>query len=87
MRQAFWTFLCMFYEGRKRRMFLSLSKRECSPQLGKYSNKFAVEFKRYIEAEVFFDESTERFLPGERGKPAKKTYYFRKLSTLKEMFE
>ena len=54
-------------------MFLSLSKRECSPQLGKYSNKFAVEFKRYVEAEVFFDESTERFLPGERGKPAKKT--------------
>ena len=83
MRQPFWTFLCMFYEGRKRRMFLSLSKRECSPQLGKYSNKFAVEFKRYIEAEVFFDE----FLPGEQGKPAKKTYYFRKLSTLKEMFE
>ena len=56
-------------------MFLSLSKPECSPQSGKYSNKFAVEFIRHFEASVFFDESLERLPPGKRGKPAKSTLH------------
>jgi len=57
-------------------MFLSLSKPECSPQSGKYTNKFAVEFIRHIEAQVFFDEShLERLPPGNRGKPVKNTLH------------
>ena len=44
--------------------FLNLSE---VPSRGNTRKKFEVEFIRYI------DESTKRFLPGKRGKPAKNT--------------